>query len=251
MTGVQLGEVNDTLTGQPERCDLLEAAAKKKEESIIKQTGKVGDTDFVDGVLQEIDALPTNLEEKIRRTRAREEGVVEKGEIKKRKKGRKEEECNPSRPGLEERRRVREPDTRPPVIDDPLLDGKVFGYSDPTNPCRACLFTRPTRSGLAGVCDYHRQPEMRHATISLCEHKYLEVEFRLDDPSNHAGSWKVVVTDDPGYRVEVAERCKKCEKEHNPEDRCKELAERVVANFKRILIGRAGNEEAERKGRRL
>jgi hypothetical protein len=145
-----------------------------------------------------LNALPKDLGEKIRRKRAREEGVVENGKVKERKRMRKEGEYNPSRPGLEKRRRVREPDARPPVMVDPLLDSKVFKYSDPTNPCRACLLTRSTRPGLAGVCDYHRLPKMQHATISLCEHKYLDVEFRLTIRQTTPNSWKVVVTDDPG-----------------------------------------------------
>jgi hypothetical protein len=57
-------ELEDILTGQPERRDLLEAAGKKKGEDIIKQTGKVADTDVVGGraldlagVLQEIERV--------------------------------------------------------------------------------------------------------------------------------------------------------------------------------------------------
>ncbi|KAF2490581.1 hypothetical protein BU16DRAFT_566592 [Lophium mytilinum] len=234
--------LDETISGKPERRAVLAAeaaAAQQKEDDMVRQRGMIGDITIVGpksidltAIFQEIGAVPADVEERAKRAREREEGEIEEREA-------EGEEYDPLRPQLSKaaaRGRAKTPpwrERREVFVEDPALQAKVFGYTDPTKACRECLL-RPVdqrgRFDRRGRCERHCSRKWEKTSISLCDHKWLELYWELEDPANLQGGWQLVAVGERGSRVDVEKRCETCEVEKAPNDRCEELAKRVVAH---------------------
>ncbi|KAF2810936.1 uncharacterized protein BDZ99DRAFT_570224 [Mytilinidion resinicola] len=236
--------LDDTISGKPEGRAVLAAeaaAAQQKEDDMVKQRGRVGDITIVGpksvdlkAIIQEIGALPADLEEQLGREKEREDGEIGEHDE-------KEEEYDPLRPQLS-RAAARGREKIPPwrerkvvFVEDPGLRAKVFGHMVPTRACRECLLRPVDQKGRfdrRGRCEYHRSRDWEKTSISLCDHKWLMLYWTLDDPSNLQGGWQLIAVGERDQRVEVEKKCERCENEKLPESRCEELARRVVDHAK-------------------